>query len=63
MSADESCEPAFLMRLHGGVSLVAAIGELTANLQLGCFLDPFSSQWDGRIRVEAEKIMEFACLA
>lgn len=40
MSADESCEPAFLMRLHGGVSLVAAIGELTANLQLGCFLDP-----------------------
>lgn len=40
MSADESCGPAFLMRLHGGVSLVAAIGELMANLQLGCFLDP-----------------------
>lgn len=40
MSVDESCGPAFLVRLHGGVSLVAANGELTENLQLGCLLDP-----------------------
>lgn len=40
MSVDESRGQALPRRLRGGVLLMAAKGELTENLQLGCLLDP-----------------------
>lgn len=40
MSVDESRGQALPRRLRGGVLLMAANGELTENLQLGCLLDP-----------------------